>query len=119
MQNDDETKKFKLRDIFKVCGGLPRVLRLVWEASPALMLGMALITLLQGITPLATVIIARLLIDGALQAIARGAIEPVVLPVLLQLAVSLAGIVCGRLYSTFEILLIYRLSNHMTLLILR
>jgi ATP-binding cassette subfamily B protein len=119
MQNDDETKQFKVRDIFKVFQGLPRVLRLVWEASPALMMGMALITLLQGITPLATVIIARLLIDGALQGIARGTIEPVVLPVILQLAVSLAGIVCGRLYSTCEILLIYRLSNHMTLLILR
>ncbi len=75
--------------------------------------------LLQGITPVVSVIIARLLIDGALQGIIHGSIQPLIFPVVLQLVVSLAGRFCSRLQSALELLLNYRLSNSMTLLILR
>lgn len=117
--DDDKKKKFHPRDIFKVFLGLPRVTLLVWKASPALVIGMTSIMVLQGLIPLANVIVARLLIDGALLGIQRGSIQPVVLPVLLELAVNLVGIVCGRLYFTCRVLLNHRLSNHITLLILR
>ncbi|MBV9390840.1 MAG: hypothetical protein JOY96_03005, partial [Verrucomicrobia bacterium] len=87
--DDDKKKKFHPRDIFQVFLGLPRVMLLVWKASPALVIGMTSIMVLQGLLPLANVIVARLLIDGALLGIQRGSIEPVVLPVLLELAVNL------------------------------
>jgi ATP-binding cassette, subfamily B, bacterial len=75
--------------------------------------------LLQGITPLASVIIARLLIDDALQGIMHGTIQPIVLPVFLQLGVTLLNRICTRLYSTLQVLLNHRLTDHLTLLIVR
>jgi ATP-binding cassette subfamily B protein len=101
------------------CKGLPRVLRLVWDASPSLVTSMAIITLLGGITPLANVIIARLLIDGALQGLTHRTLQPIVLPVLLQLGTTLLNRVCTRLQATLQVLLNHRLSDHLTLLILR
>lgn len=119
MQQINATRDFNLRDICATFASLPRVLRLIWQASPALVAGMAIIMLLQGITPLANVIIARLLIDGALQGIREGTIQPLVLPVVLQLGVNLLARFCTRLYATLQILLNHRLSDHITLLILR
>ncbi len=119
MQQDNAAKKFNWREALIVFADLPRVLRLVWNASPPLIAGMVVIMLLQGALPLATVIIARLLIDGALQGIAQSSIEPVVLPVILQLGVSLIGRFCAQVNSALVILLNHRLANHITLLILR
>ena len=119
MQEDNTPKKFTLRQILSAFTSLPRVLRLVWSASPPLVTGMALITVLQGITPLANVIIARLLIDNALLAITHGTIQPILLPVILQLVVNLANRFSNRLHSTLQVLLNHRLSNYMTLLVLR
>ncbi len=119
MQQDDAAKKFSWREVLTVFTDLPRVLRLVWNASPPLIAGMVVIMLLQGALPLATVIIARLLIDGALQGIAQSSIEPVVLPVILQLGVGLIGRFCAQVNSALVILLNHRLANHITLLILR
>lgn len=119
MQEDNTPKKFTLRRILSAFTSLPRVLRLVWSASPPLVTGMALITVLQGITPLANVIIARLLIDNALLAITHGTIQPILLPVILQLVVNLANRFSNRLHSTLQVLLNHRLSNYMTLLVLR
>ncbi len=119
MQQADEVKKFSWRELLTVFSDLPRVLRLVWEASPPLVAGTVGIMLLQGIMPLANVIIARLLIDGALQGILHSSIGPLVLPVILQLVVSLISRICSRLNETVQILLNNRLSDHMTLLILR
>ena len=48
---------------------LPRVLRLVWEASPILTLGLALATLLAGLVPAATAYTGKLLINSVVQAI--------------------------------------------------
>jgi ATP-binding cassette subfamily B protein len=119
MQKANAPKEFNLREICTTFVCLPRVLRLIWDASPSLVMGMAFIMLLQGVTPLATVIIARLLIDGALQGIMYGTIQPVVLPAILQLVVNLINRFCMRLHATLQILLNHRLSDHMTLLILR
>jgi hypothetical protein len=46
--------------------------------------------MLPGVTPLANVIFARLLIDGSLQGIAQGTIQLLVLPVVLPLGVNLS-----------------------------
>jgi hypothetical protein len=115
MQHISATREFHLHEICTTCASLPRVLRLIWQASPSLVAGMACMMLLQGITPLATVMIARLLIDGALQGIAQGTIEPLVLPIILQLGVNLLNRLCLRLYATLQILLNHRLSTHITL----
>ena len=49
--------------------GLPRVVQLVWEASPALTVGLGLATALAGITPAATAYTAKLLINAVVDAI--------------------------------------------------
>lgn len=119
MQKADTAKEFHLRELYTSFNSLPRVLHLVWDASPALVAGMAFIMLLQGIIPFATVIIARLLIDSTLQGITHSSFQPIVLPVLLQLAVNLISRFCMRLHATLQALLNHRFSDHMTLLILR
>jgi ATP-binding cassette subfamily B protein len=83
------------------------------------MIGMALFTLIGGFTPLATVIIARLLIDGALTAIRYGTIAPIWLPVILQLAISLLNGFSNTISSLFQSLLQDRVSNHIQLMVLR
>src|SRR5579884_1699348 len=100
MQQDNAAKTFSLREVFSAFADLPRVLRLIWDASPALVTGMASIMLLQGLTPLANVIIVRLLIDGALQGIIHNTIQPIVLPVILELVVNIVNRVCSRLRET-------------------
>jgi ATP-binding cassette subfamily B protein len=119
MQKDDATKEFSLREVPATFRSLPRVLRLVWHASPSLVAGMAFMMLLQGITPLANVIVARLLIDGALSGITHGTIQPIVLPVILQLGINLVSRFYTRLHGTLEILLNQRIANHITMLLLR
>jgi len=48
---------------------LPRVLRLVWQASPALTIGLAIATVFSGFIPLATAYTARLLINAVVEGI--------------------------------------------------
>jgi ATP-binding cassette subfamily B protein len=48
---------------------LPRVLRLVWEASPPLTIGLGLATVLNGFIPAATAYTAKLLINAVVEAI--------------------------------------------------
>lgn len=119
MQQITATREFDLHEVCTTFTNLPRALRLIWNAGPLLVIGMAFVMLIQGITPLATVIIARLLIDRALQGITQDSIQPLVLPVVLQLGVNLLNRFCTRLYATLQILLNHRLSDHITLLILR
>jgi ATP-binding cassette subfamily B protein len=49
--------------------GLPRVLRLVWQASPALTIGLGLATVLSGVVPVLTALTAKYLINAVLHAI--------------------------------------------------
>ena len=53
-----------------LAGTLPRVLGLVWTASKVLTLGLATATVLAGIVPAITALIAKLLIDAVVKAIA-------------------------------------------------
>ena len=52
-----------------ILSGLPRVVQLVWEASPALTVGLGAATALAGITPAATAYTAKLLINAVVNAI--------------------------------------------------
>ena len=49
--------------------GLPKVVKLTWQASPVLTILLALITLLSGLLPTATAYIAKLLLDAVVAAI--------------------------------------------------
>jgi ATP-binding cassette subfamily B protein len=56
-----------------VLGGTPRVLRLVWEAHPRYATVLLILTVVQGLVPLAQVWITKLIVDAAVAAIAPGA----------------------------------------------
>jgi ATP-binding cassette subfamily B protein len=60
---------------------LPRVLRLVWEASPILTVGLGLATALSGVVPAATAYTAKLLINAVVAAIQRRPDQVVLGPV--------------------------------------
>jgi len=70
----------RLATVRQAVGGtmaaLPRVLGLVWEASPALTLGLATATALAGIVPAANAYTGKLLINAVVQAIQVRAIPP-------------------------------------------
>jgi ATP-binding cassette subfamily B protein len=63
----------RLRDIVRsvraTSAALPRVLRLVWDASPALTLGLFFATLIAGAVPAAMAYTAKLLVNAVVQAI--------------------------------------------------
>jgi len=63
----------RLNSVRQAVGGtmaaLPRVLRLVWEASPGLTLGLGAATVLAGIVPAANAYTGKLLINAVVQAI--------------------------------------------------
>jgi len=65
--------------------GLPRVMHLVWEASPWLTIGLAAATALAGITPAATAYTAKLLINAVVHGIRFGAASQTSLTVPLPL----------------------------------
>ena len=69
--------------------GLPRVLRLVWAASRWLTIGLATATILSGVTPAATAVTAKLLINAVVSALQNGAGAPVTLHVFGGLAIAL------------------------------
>jgi ATP-binding cassette subfamily B protein len=65
-----------MRAIAGTMSALPKVLRLVWETSPVMTIGLGSATLLAGITPAATAYTAKLLINAVVNALtvhARGA----------------------------------------------
>ncbi|HLG74437.1 MAG TPA: ABC transporter ATP-binding protein [Chloroflexota bacterium] len=92
----------RLRTVQQAIGGtmaaLPRVLRLVWEASPALTIGLGLATILAGITPAATAYTGKLLINAVVQAIQVHANPS--LPDQTVLSVPLPGLTLGWAYTT-------------------
>ena len=117
--SDKAEEAFDLKKVFAAFAGLPRVVRLVWDSSPSLTLGIAAFTIIGGITPLANAIIARLLLDGVIRAVIHHTFAPVWLPVILQLAVNLLDRVCNSFNSLLQTLLQDKVSDRVQLLILR
>jgi ATP-binding cassette subfamily B protein len=109
---------FSFKKVFGSLTSLPRVMRLVWSAHPLLTAGLGLLNILRGILPAITVTISQLVIDAVLQGIRTHSINPIWLPVGLQL---LAGIVTQLLTTLSNIdqqLLQEHVSNRIQLQIL-
>ncbi len=117
-KSDKQDENFDLKKVFTALAGLPRVIRLVWSASPLLTMGMAVFTILGGITPLANAIIARLLLDSVIQGFLHHTFALVWLPVILQLGVNLLSRVCSTFTGLIQTLLQERVTEHVQLLIL-
>jgi ATP-binding cassette subfamily B protein len=114
-QSDDA---FSFKKVFGSLTSLPRVTKLVWLASPLLTAGLALLNLLRGITPAITVTISQLVIDGVLHGIRTHSINPIWLPVGLQLLVGVVDRLLMTLSNIDQQLLQERVSNNIQLQIL-
>ncbi|HET7770919.1 MAG TPA: hypothetical protein VFN74_19250, partial [Chloroflexota bacterium] len=71
----------------RIYAGTPRVLALVWRASPGRVTTLALLTLIQGLLPTASVWVNKLIVDTVVAAIAAGGDPDVV-----QSLVTLVGL---------------------------
>ncbi len=117
-RDDQPQEKFSLHKVLTSLAGLPRVARLVWEAAPPLMLGMAFFTLLSAFTPLASTLITGELIDAAIEGYTHGTITPIWLPVILQLSVNLLNRFFTAIKTLLQALLQDRVAHHIQLKIL-
>ncbi len=114
-QSDDE---FKISQVFVAFASLPRVLRLVWSTDAPLTAGLGFISLLRGTTPAITVVITKLVIDSVVRAIRIGSVNPVWLPVGLQLAVGLLDRLLTTISNIVQQLLQERVANRVQVMIL-
>src|SRR6266568_1584839 len=80
-----ESDGFSLKQIPGAFASLPRVLRLVWSTSPLMTTTLALLSLLQGFTPAASVWLTKLVVDGVVKGIQVHSTAPIWGPVGLQL----------------------------------
>jgi ATP-binding cassette subfamily B protein len=91
--------------------GLPKVAKLTWQASPALTVILALITLLSGLLPTVTAYIAKLLLDSVVAAIQhRGTTGDIANVAFLQFGVLAASAVSNALTSIAQSLLQERMT---------
>jgi ATP-binding cassette, subfamily B, bacterial len=101
---------------------LPRVLKLVWDISPAFTLSLAILYLLQGFVPTLTAFVAKLLIDGVLNAIRmhgqRGALTLVIWLVVAQFAVQALSSLLSTLSNIVQQLLQEKTSYRVQLLVM-
>lgn len=91
--------------------GLPKVVRLTWQASPPLTIALALITVLSGLVPTVTAYIAKLLLDSVVAAIQhRGTTGDVVRVVLFQFGVLTLSAISNAFTSIAQTLLQERMT---------
>ena len=114
-QPDDN---FSFKKVFGSLSSLPRVLRLVWSANPLLTVGLAVLNIFRGITPAISVTISQLVIDGVLHGIRTHSINPIWLPVGLQLLVGVVDRLLMTLSNIDQQLLQEHVSNEIQLQIL-
>lgn len=118
-ENIKTEQRFDPKKVFTAFASLPKILYLVWAASPVLMIGMAVSTIVGGIVPLANAIIAGILLDSIIKAVFLHTLAPIWLPIILQLLVNLVDRTCSTLTSLFQTLLQERVTDHIQLMILR
>ncbi len=116
-QPDDQPKDLRSRfnrirtSVAGTVRGLPKVARLTWQASPALTIVLALITLLSGLLPTATAYIAKLLVDAVVAAIQhRGTTADIVNVALFQFGVLAATAISSAMTSIAQTLLQERMT---------
>lgn len=91
--------------------GLPKVVRLTWQASPPLTIVLALITLVSGLLPTATAYIAKLLLDSVVAAIQHtGSTGDIVRVVAFQFGVLALTSISSALTSIAQTLLQERMT---------
>jgi ATP-binding cassette subfamily B protein len=114
------SQQFSLRNVWEGLAGVPRVLRLVWSASPLLTSCLAGLTALRGITPLITITISRVILDNVILAIYHThSITPILFPVLLQVIINLLDRICGVFTLSVQQLLQDRTQDTIQLRILQ
>ncbi|WP_285640749.1 ABC transporter ATP-binding protein [Lentzea sp. NBRC 102530] len=114
---DDEPKDLRSRlkrvrtSVVGTVRGLPKVARLTWEASPALTIVLALITVLAGLLPTVTAYVAKLLLDSVVAAIqGTGTTRDIVNVALFQFAVLAGTALSSALTSIAQSLLQERMT---------
>ncbi|HEV2125258.1 MAG TPA: ABC transporter ATP-binding protein [Chloroflexota bacterium] len=106
------------RETLRIYASTPRVVALVWRASPLRVVALAILTVLQGLLPTATVWVGKLVVDGVVAAIAvnvgattaaatTGAVGLTVPPALvglvgLQFLLAVTGTVLGHVTSIIQ-----------------
>ena len=91
--------------------GLPKVVRLTWQASPALTIALALITLLSGLVPTVTAYVAKLLLDAVVAAIQHtGTTGDIVRVVAFQFGVLTLSAISSAFTSIAQTLLQERMT---------
>ncbi|HEX7734982.1 MAG TPA: ABC transporter ATP-binding protein [Ktedonobacteraceae bacterium] len=120
MRGDPE-EKFELKKVFQAFTELPRVTRLVWSTSWSLTLALALISLLSGILPAASVWISGGVLQGVFDAIVSHGHNLGVLwfYVAAQLVVGLLQSLTSTLTNIFQQLLQERVGNNVQFMILQ
>ncbi|MDI5981425.1 ABC transporter ATP-binding protein [Amycolatopsis magusensis] len=90
--------------------GLPRVARLTWDAGRLLTIGIALLTLIAGLTPTVTAYAAKLLMDAVVAAISgHGGTDPIVWLAALQFGIFTLTAVTTALTNICQQLLTERM----------
>jgi len=91
------------RETVRVFASTPRVLALVWQASPKRVAALAGLTVLQGLQPTANVWLSKLVVDGVVAAVRSGGdpdlLRHVMWLVALQFVLSAVGIALGHAAS--------------------
>ena len=98
-----------------------RVLRLIWQTSPANTLLVLVVVVLNGLVPIGRLWVAKLLIDGIVEAIQSGRVElGVLLPlVLLEFALTALGAVLTPVMQSAQLMLAQRVRTEMSEIVMR
>ena len=119
--------KRSLRQRLGALRNIPPFLRLVWQTSPPLTLASLAIRLVRAFIPVATLYVGKLIIDEVIRlagaggaggataafedAVASGAINHLVMLIVLEFGLAIASDLLGRLVNLAEALLSERFSN--------
>ena len=117
--DDDRPRSWRAR--FAALRYLPALLRLVWETNRRYTLAMILLRLLRAFVPVASLWVAKLIIDAVVE-LARtpgASLEPLWRVVALELAIVVAGEILARTSSLVESLLGDLFSNHISVRLMR
>jgi ATP-binding cassette subfamily B protein len=104
--------KTKFRDLLNQLPYLPRAVALVWQAARPWTLAWLALLLGQGVLPIATVTLSRVLVDSLVAALNGGPLQPALVWVGLMALVLLAGEILGSLSTWVRTAQGERVSNH-------
>ncbi|MBO0938792.1 ABC transporter ATP-binding protein [Fibrella sp. HMF5335] len=113
-QKEEQTDQVSWRDRFAALGNLPAFFRLVWETSPGLFLGDALLRLVQAAIPAASLYIGKLIIDQVVSLTKAGGLTDTTLLwqlVAAEFALAILSTAIGRAISLMDGLLGDKFAN--------